>query len=235
MTRRTALAVALSVLVCGCIDSSRVNSTCTWSDSLHRRLDLTQRADRDHLRQDAEVANELMVRAGDAHSRNRPDIARPYRDACTTALVDTIIARHGVTRAQIHAAERDRVWWADFLAVFLPLGLLGAFAVDYITRRVCRSFEPDDRVIATVSIVLLVPIVALLTLGVANFWEFAVEGWRLRNEHVSNRAFFIPIVVHGWIAYFVSLTICASVATARFTRTPLTGGSRRSFATRRVA
>src|SRR5512138_2314569 len=137
MTRRTARAVALSVLFCGCIDSSRVNSTCTWSDSLHRRLDLTQRADREHLRRDVEVANELMVRIGDAHAPHRPDIQRPYRDACMSALMDTIIARHGVTSAQIHAAERDRVWWADFLAVFLPLGLFGAFAMDHITRRVC--------------------------------------------------------------------------------------------------
>lgn len=151
-----------------------------------------------------------------------------------TALVDRMIARHGVTRAQIHAAERDRVWWVDFLAVFLPIGLLAAVAADYITRRVCRSFEPDDRVIATVSIVLLVPIVALLTLGVAHFWEFAVEGWRLRNGHVSNRAFFIPIVMHGWIAYLVSLMICASVAAVRFTRTPLTRGGRRSLAPRRA-
>lgn len=232
MTGRSALAIALSVLICGCIDSSRVNSTCTWSDSLNRRLDLTQRADREHLRQDAEVANELMVRVGDAHSRHRPDIERPYRDACMTALVDTIIARHGVTRAQIRAAERDRIWWADVLAVFLPIGLLGALATDSITRRVCRSFESDDRVIATVSVAMLVPVVALLTLGVANFWEFAVEGWRLRDGHVSNRAFFIPIVVHGWIAYFVSLTVCASVAAARFTRTPLSRDVRRPFAPR---
>jgi hypothetical protein len=82
---------------------------------------------------------------------------------------------------------------------------------------------------------LLVPIVALVTLGVANFWAFAVEGWRLRNGHVSNRAFLIPIVPHGWIAYLVSLVICASVAGVRFTHTPRTGGARRSFVPRRAS
>jgi hypothetical protein len=42
-------------------------------------------------------------------------------------------------------------------------------------------------------------------------------------------------MLHGWIAYFVSLVICASVAGVRFTRTPLAGSARRSFVPRRAS
>src|SRR3954471_8119926 len=188
MAGRFAAVRGVVALAGGCIDQARVNDTCKWSDSVTRRLDLARSADREHLRQDAEVANELMVRIGDAHVRHRPDLQRPYRDACIAALVDSVMTRHAVTRAQIHAAERARVWWADVLAVFVPIGLLAAFAMDAIVRRVCRAFEADDRAIATVSVAVLIPVVAGLALAVANFWAFAVEGWRLGDGHVSNRA-----------------------------------------------
>lgn len=49
---------------------------------------------------------------------------------------------------------------------------------------------------AHVHVGVLALLVTGLSLGVANFWSFAVEGWRLNNGHVSNRAFLIPIVTH---------------------------------------
>jgi hypothetical protein len=150
-------AVALVVVavgtvgIAGCMDSTRVNVMCQWSDSLDRPLDLTQRFDREHLRIDAEIANELMVRFGDVRYRNRPDLARPLRDQCMTAMVDTIVARHHVTRAQITKAEFKRVWWADILAVFLPFAIVGALVTDAVTKRVCAHFDSSDRVMAIVS------------------------------------------------------------------------------------
>lgn len=230
LTTRIVASIVAVVLLAGCIDSSRVNDSCTWTDTVARRLDLGRRSDREHLRQDAEIANELMVRFGDAHIRHNPQIQRPFRDRCIAATVDSIVARHGVTPADFHAAERARIWWADFLVVFLPMGILAVAVMDFATRRVCRNFEPEDRAIALVSIVVLTPVVALLALGVANFWSFAVEGYRLRNGHVSNRAFLIPVVTHGWIAYAVVLVLCAGAAATRFRRTPLTGGRRPMFA-----
>jgi hypothetical protein len=229
LTNRIVVSMTAAILLVGCIDSSRVNDVCSWTDTVTRQLDLGRRSDREHLRQDAEIANDLMVRFGDAHIRHNPQIQRPFRDQCIEATVDSIIARHGVTRTDFHAAEQARIWWADFLVVFLPMGILAIAMMDFATRRVCRAFEPEDRTIALVSIVALTPVVALLALGIANFWSFAAEGYRLRNGHVSNRAFLIPVVTHGWIAYTTALTICAGAAAARFHRTPLTGGRRPMF------
>lgn len=215
MAKRLAVVVA-ALLVLGCIDQSRVNDTCVWSDTVGRPLDPGRRADREHLRVDAQMANELMVRAGDAHGRNRPDLQRPYREACINALIDTITTRHRVTVAQFEAAERARVWWVDLLVVVLPMGAIALLAMDRVVRRVRRAFDAEDRAIALVSVVVLTVVVAGLILAVTNFWSFWVEGWRLRNGHVSNRAFFLPIVQHGWIAYGIALALCGGAAGYRW-------------------
>jgi hypothetical protein len=217
----------MAIMATGCMDATRVNNTCHWSDAIARPLNLRARVDREHLRVDAEVANELMVRFGDVRYRNRPDMAEPLRRQCMSALLDSIVARHGVGRAAIARAEFDRVWWADAAFVFMPIALLGMIATDAATRRICAHFEPDDKAIATWAVIASPFIIALLTVGVANFWSFAVEGWRLRNGHVSNRASFLPIVAHGELAYVIALVSCTVVAAARFVRTPLTGGQPR--------
>jgi hypothetical protein len=228
--RRVAALLVAAVLTAGCMDEARVNDTCRWSDNDARRLDLTRSADREHLRVDARVAEELVVRFGDAHGRNRPDLQRPFREQCLQALTDSIVARHGVTTAHVQAAAHARVWWIDIAVVFLPLAALTFLAMDAITRRVCRAFEPEDRVIATVSVLLLVPAVAAIAVGVAQFWGFQVEGMLLRNSHVSNRAFHVPAVVHGWFTLAAALGVCIVAAALRFARTPFTGGDRHSFA-----
>lgn len=229
MRPRFTAVFALLLVLGGCIDSTRVNDTCTWSDPISRRLDLTRQPDREHLRADAEIANELMVRYGDAHGPHRPDLQRPYRERCMSATMDNITARHGVTRAQFAVAERARIWWADLLLVFLPMAVLGGAAADYVARRVCLSFDPEDRAIATISVIVLSLMVAGVTLGVTNFWAFSVEAWRLRNGHVSNRAFLIPIVTHAWACVIAAVALCLTAGLLRFVRTPLSGADRRSY------
>jgi hypothetical protein len=96
-----------------------------------------------------------------------------------------------------------------------------AFAMDRVTRRICRSFDPDARPVAIASLVVLIPATAALGLGIGQFWGFGVESWFLRNEHVAFRAFLVPIIRHGWIGYFSMLALCVGVAVMRFARTPL--------------
>jgi hypothetical protein len=216
-----------------CIDQTRVNSDCRWSDTEARKLDLTLPADREHLRVDAKIGGELAVRFGDAHYRNSAVMWRPYFEQCNRAMVDSITVRHGVTQADIEVAEHARVWWVDIVLVFVPMALLIAFAVDRVVLRVYRSFEPDDRTAAISSVALLVPVVALVGLGIAQFWAFMIEGVLLRNGHISVRVAQIPVMVHGWIAFFVALVICTVVAWVRSRVTPLTGASD-SFAARRT-
>ena len=212
------------VTTTACIDATRVNAKCEWVDSVSRPLDLSRASDRNHLRMDAKLAGELGLRLADLRYRNVPRLAAPIRHRCTDALFDTIIVRHAVTRPQIQDAVRSRVWWADILAVLLPAAVLIAFAMSFVTRRVCAAFAEDDRTIATISIIALTPMVALLGLGATQFWAMGVESWFLRNGHVSFRAFEAPAIAHGWLTYFGCLTLCVGIALRRFVRTPLTGG-----------
>jgi hypothetical protein len=232
MSRVAAILLAAMSLA-ACIDSSRVNDTCSWSDTLAGPLDLNTRAGREHLRIDVEVANELMVRYGDAHAAHRPDLQRPYRQRCITALSATISARHRVTALQIRAAEQERNWWADAFFVLLPMALLAVFVTSYVTRRIRQSFDDEDRAIAAVSAGVLAAVVAALSMAATNIWAFSVEGWRLRNGHVSHRAFFIPIVTHAWACAGFAAVLCMSAAFVQFRRTSLAGTSDRSYGTRR--
>jgi hypothetical protein len=198
-----------------------VNATCSWVDPSTAPLDIRRAADREHLRVDAQLAGEIGQRFADVRYRNRPDLGDPIQERCTAALQDSIARRHGVTRATVEAARLYRVWWVDLLAVYLPLALVTGFAMDRITRRVCRAFDPEDRTVAIASVTALVPVTALVGLGVGHFWAFGVEGWLLRNEHVAFRAFLVPIIRHSWIGLFALLAWCALVAAVRFRRTPL--------------
>ncbi len=214
--------LTLSMLMAtACIDSSRVNTTCTLIDPWTERLDLERAADREHLRVDAQLAGELGQRLADVRFRNRPDLGDPIQERCTSALMDTIARRHGIGLGAVKAAATGRVWWADLLAVYLPLAVVAGLAMDGVTRRVCRSFDPEERMLAIASAVIFVPVTALLGLGLGQVWGFRVEGWYLRNEHVAFRAFLVPIIRHGWIGYFTLLGICSAVACARFLVTPL--------------
>ena len=230
MISRVGAASLAALLLTACIDQSRVNDRCAWTDGVAGPLDLTSPGGREHLRADAEIANELMVRYGDVYGPHRPDLARPYREQCMRALIETLVATHGVTPAQIAWAERDRVWWADLLFVYLPMAVLAVAATDYATRRICGSFDSEGSVIAGI----LVGVVALsasgLSLGVTHFWAFVVEGWRLHNGHVSNRGSLIPIVTHAWTCVGIAILLCIPTAILRFRRTPLSGSSTAHYA-----
>lgn len=219
-------ALCLSIVLVGCMDESRVNSVCRWSDSEARPLDLRRAADREHLRVDAKVAGELGLRFADVRYRNVPMFARPLLAQCRGALYDSIIHRHGVTQAQIDQATMARVWWADIVLVFLPLAAVAVLAMDFVTRRICRAFDTDDRVIATASAAALVPITAALVLGATQFWAMWIEALLLRNGHVSFRASQIPAIAYAWTTYAGAFVLCSAVAALRFGRTPLTGAAR---------
>lgn len=143
-------------------------------------------------------------------------------EQCRGALYDSIMVRHGVTRADIVRATRARVWWVDIVLVFLPMTVLTLFAMDRITRRVRRAFDDDDgRRTATIPAALSIALVALVAAGVTQYWAMSIESFRLRNDHVSGRAFVLPSVAHRWVTLAVAFALCLMVAVWRFRRTPL--------------
>jgi len=199
-----------AVLLAACIDPSRVNATCRWTDGVSGRLDLTRATDREHLRQDAQVAWEVAQRYADVRYRRNPTLARPLLDSCRARLNDSIVARHGVAAADIHRASYARVWWIDVVVIILPIMLLTAIGTDAATRELFRSIEKER--VRTIMLPILVGLVALIAAGAAQIWAMTVETWRLRDSHIAGRGFVLPSVVHPGIS-FASLCIVAVITT----------------------
>jgi hypothetical protein len=207
MRGKTCLTVAVVLLgTSACIDAPRVNGTCAWSDPLSIPLDLTKSPDREHLRQDVQVAWELSVRYGDTRYGVPSLLAAPLRRDCRQALEDTIVARHGVTAADVRAASRWRVWWIDAVAVFVPMILLTILA----TRMGALYFRGSLRGIPR-AVLLAVP-TALIMTGLAQYWAMSVETLRLRNWHLSDRVWTLPIANHPALAVGVLFAICLLAA-----------------------
>jgi hypothetical protein len=215
-----ALAIAGSVMLTaaltGCIDASRINRRCQWTDGSAAKLDLTRASDREHLRQDAQVAWEIAQRYADVRYRTRPTLARPLLDACRAAMYDSIVSRHGVTVADIETATVARIWWIDVALVFLPMIAITAIAMDATTREIRRSVEqPSARTVVTAT---SVGLVALIATGVMQMWAMMLETWRLRNEHIAGRAFVVPSVAHRGIAFASLFAVAVVVALLRSSR-----------------
>lgn len=209
---------AVVVMAIGCMDTTRVNTACAWSDRSAGPLDLRRAADREHLRVDVQVAGELAVRFADVSNRNVAVNNRPIRERCRAAMYDSIMQRHSVTAADLARAELARVWWADVLLVLLPVAALTVAAMDRVTARVHKALGADNGTAATAGAFAMAPVVAGLSVAVAQWWAFLVESALLRNSHVSFRAFQIPVMLHGWIAFAVALALCLATMIVRLRR-----------------
>lgn len=207
-------ALLSALLLAACIDPTRVNTTCRWTDAVSGRLDLRRAQDREHLRQDAQVAWEVAQRYADVRYRTRGDLARPLLDSCRALLSDSIVARHGVAATDIQRATRARAWWIDVAAIFLPMMLLTAIGADAATRELRRSIERER--VRAILLPILVGVVSLIATGTTQMWAMTVETWRLRDGHLAGRVFVLPSIVHPIIA-FASLCIVASIIARRRT------------------
>ena len=217
--RRAAIVGALflaAALPVGCIDAGRVNRECHWTDASSGPLHLDRAADREHLRQDAQVAWEVGQRYADVRYRTTPLLARPLLVACRSAMFDSIVERHAVTRADVDRATRARRWRVDILAVFLPMLTLAVLAALLATRELERLTGKGSR--PAVAQALLIGVVALIMTGLMQIWAMGVETWRLRNEHIAGRAFVIPSVVHPAIALAAMVLVVAATLALRASR-----------------
>jgi hypothetical protein len=200
----------------GCIDARRVNRECRWIDASAGPLNLDRAADREHLRQDAQVAWEVGQRFADVRYRTQPVPARPVLVACRTAMFDSIVARHAVTRADVDRATRARRWPVDIVTVFLPMLVVAVLVALLASREVERLTATSTA--AAVAQLVLVGLVALVMTGLTQVWAMSVESWRLRNEHIAGRAFVVPSVAHPAIAVAAMLIVVAATLALRASR-----------------
>ena len=212
--RSPALAAVVVAILAGCLPTERLNEACEWVGDAPRALDLSRRADRKHLELDVRLAEDLGIRFGDATERTN---LAPRRE-CTEALFATIVESHGVTRADIAGATGARDVGIDLLTVHLPLLLLFALAAALVAPRVERVFEPDERWLRWGVLLVIGMVVAGLAVPVAEMWAWQVETARLRNGHISYRAFRLPVARHRLEVWAVGVLVFGLVAAVRSLR-----------------
>lgn len=213
--RRLLVALLAVASTTACLDQSRVNPRCQWTDPTRlSRLDLRDAAQRSHLATDVQVAEELGVRAGDAVKRQvGVSAAGRVSVACTEQVFGSIMREHGVTRAEIDSVRGARDAWVDIAAVYLPMLLLLAVASDMTVRRLL-VIPREDRWLFAAGLVFFAVAASAMAIGVTQFWAGIVNDLRLGDSHLSYRGFYLPINRHGWIAFFTGIAVF-SIAAAR--------------------
>ena len=207
--------LGFAVSLSACIPAQRINRDCRFTEPA-RPLDLSLTADRNHLRDDARLAEELGVRHGDA-TRGRETI--PERTAraegCTGALFDQIARLHGVPALTVAAAAQQREAWVDGVFVFLPAALVyWLLCVVVVDRMNARLGDEDDRTRLWL-LLLAAPFISGLGLFLGEMWAWLVEMVRIHDMHISYRAFRLPWVRHRLALFLLGTVVFLVLAHQR--------------------
>jgi hypothetical protein len=217
LCRRLAAIVCLCAV--GCLPRARINAACRWTDGSISLAALGDTASRAHLMEDVRVANDLGIRYADASAgrMNTPAWHRAQA-SCTERSIAEIMRLHRVSRAEIGRVASAREIWIDLLAVFLPLAVLFLAASRTIVARIVAEYDRQDRGVAAVLLAVLAPLAAGTAVALAQIWGVTVEQLRLRDDHISYRAFDLPARRHGWALWAIAMALFAAVIAVELRR-----------------
>jgi hypothetical protein len=196
---RTALLLLCVVISPACIIApDRVNVDCNWTH------DPSGRSEESHLLRDVAVAEELAIRYADAHygyASGHHAGARAYEsasDQCLATLLTTIATNHSVDAGHVRSLLHRRSPIYDVVVVFLPMALLLGMSADAVVRWIRRRFTSDEKFMRTLSLITSSIVLTVIELQVGSIWSFlSEEEIRLRTNHLSYRAFYVPWSRHA--------------------------------------
>jgi hypothetical protein len=203
---RRAAAFLFIAAALGC--SSGQNTDCRWPDESPRILDPRIDADASHLMQDVELAEELSVRFADQSEFGPgPQRQRLRVERCYDPLVAGIMARHGVSRADVLDAQQRIGERGLNLVVNAPVVTLFGFLTLMALRGIRRRFSgADERVAVAIASVISAVFVAGLTTGFGRVWQMVSETIRVGNGHLGGqRGLRLPWVQHTFEYFIVAL------------------------------
>jgi len=207
----TRLIVSLLLLGCfsGCRRRVSANENCEWPQESAAALDLSKPAQRQHLSDDAQFAEDLAIRYADSHrgpnSGHFTDFEeyRRSRQQCMAKLFGVIEKNHSVTEEQVRESLLHRRTSLDF-AVIVSFAVLYGFAASGMARRLWRRYPPDEGwITGAVVTVIASAFVSMAGVLVGEIWSEAMEGLRVGTGHLSYRLDRIPWHQHR-LSLFVS-------------------------------
>jgi hypothetical protein len=197
------LAVVLLIVVCtsGCLAKSRLNSNCEWiGESAAVHLDLHGLADRVHLIEDVEIAEENGIRYGDSFRKHDGQEEEDrQRTRCTAALVTAISQVHGLTSDEVERARGQRLWYVDWF-VALVFGILYYRASSRFVSGLFGRVSVDDRPAAIVAVLVAALFTSVAGLLALNVFAMAIEVVRHADMHGSYRASRELPSSHHWLS-----------------------------------
>jgi hypothetical protein len=237
---RPVLPLLVTAAIAGCLPRDRLNATCRWIVDAATLAPPGNHSRRSHLIEDIGVAQELGIRYADSVAGRSLDTPERQRaqDKCTEASMQEIVHRHGVSRRELDALVGAREWGIDLLIVFLPMSVLFTLVSWRVVARIIASHDSEDRWFVRASLLGLAPVMAALGLGATQRWEWFLEGFRVRNEHLSSRVAYLPANQHGWSTWWIAMGVFAVVCVivtrhmSRSTAVAFLRGSRRQTSTK---
>ena len=192
-----------------------VSSDCTWVEDNSRQLNLENRTDRNHLRDDAVTAEDVAIRWADQHFHLLPEWS-PRQNECMEALFAGVAKHHGVDPAVVreYSVKRDIVLDA---AVVLSFGALYAVVAFIFADRIRRRFPAGEPGYWVMALPMSIGI-SLAGVMIGIFWSIVVDEVRLGSGHISYRMDRILFRQH-WVMLFVcgiAIFLLASLVRSRF-------------------
>jgi len=212
--RRKAICLCWLLAISACLPKERLNTRCEWIDPSTSFLDPSIDSDLRHLNLDANLAEDLGIRYGDTfRSTDGIVVGGQKRGECTRKLIGVIAARHRLSVERVEAARGKRNVWIDIALVYIPMAIMFSFVAFFMLMRIHRGLHGEPRWMLIGAIVIATPIIAGFGLMAGEQYEWLVEWARLRNAHLSYRAFRMPITHHAlyvWVAAMILFAIIAA-------------------------
>jgi hypothetical protein len=218
---RAGFLIAVLVVPAGCVGVDK-NADCRWPvDHPHRPLDLSASADRRHLADDAQTAEDLAIRHADASrgpdwQRHRDEYRR-VREACRATLNQIVATQHDVPVDAVTEAVADRRTWLD-AAVVVAFASLFAGAMVTATSSMLRGALIESRTLATVMLLVASLGAGAVSVLAASVFVGLAESVRIGNGHVSYRVERVPLRHRQKETFSAGALCCFAVGAMQFRR-----------------